>query len=36
MKVLIKGIKINDIKMGKDNWSVDFDQSHCCCYDDKC
>lgn len=35
MKVLIKGIKINERKR-KNNWSVGFDQSNCCCYDDKC
>lgn len=35
MKVLLKGINVNE-KIKRDNWSVGFDQSHCCCNDDKC
>lgn len=38
MKVLVKGVYFC---LGMDektsgNWAVGFDQSNCCCYDDKC
>lgn len=34
MKVIVKGNKVN--KEINTNWAVGFDQSNCCCYDDKC